>query len=200
MVPWCSGYRYCTTSFNKAWTQVLCRFKSCSQRVRHLHYSNIIPLFYVDSETVKKTAAILEPWLAKAEHIKDTRNHHQFVPEGSSMRMIRISGSTTNVDNHIVNNNRMDLNDITHGPYYACKYDDLYFYIVNYISMEHGGVNVKFMHPKAPARRSFWPNREDVCWIPLNHMICRVEPPSTSSTARYYSFDEADINQVLGYL
>ena len=126
MAPWCSGYRYCTTSFNKAWTQVLCRFKSCSQRVRHLHYSNIIPLFYVDSETVKKTAAILEPWLAKAEHIKDTRNHHQFVPEGSSMRMIRISGSTTNVDNHIVNNNRMDLNDITHGPYYACKYDDLF--------------------------------------------------------------------------
>ena len=27
---WCSGYHYCTTSFNKAWTQVLCRFKSCS--------------------------------------------------------------------------------------------------------------------------------------------------------------------------
>ena len=30
---WCSGYHYCTTSFNKAWTQVLRRFKSCSRRV-----------------------------------------------------------------------------------------------------------------------------------------------------------------------
>ena len=29
VVPWCSGYHYCTTSFNKAWTQVLRRFKSC---------------------------------------------------------------------------------------------------------------------------------------------------------------------------
>ena len=33
VAPWCSGYRYCTTSFNKAWTQVLRRFKSCSRRV-----------------------------------------------------------------------------------------------------------------------------------------------------------------------
>ena len=33
MARWCSGYHYCTTSFNKAWTQVLRRFKSCSPRV-----------------------------------------------------------------------------------------------------------------------------------------------------------------------
>ena len=31
---WCCGYYYCTTSFNWAWTQVLCRFKHCSRRVR----------------------------------------------------------------------------------------------------------------------------------------------------------------------
>ena len=30
---WCIGYRYCTTSFSKAWTQVLCRFKTWSRRV-----------------------------------------------------------------------------------------------------------------------------------------------------------------------
>ena len=34
VVPWCSGYHYCTTSFNKAWTQVLCRLKSCLWCVR----------------------------------------------------------------------------------------------------------------------------------------------------------------------
>ena len=33
MKPWCSGYHYCTTSFNKAWNQVLRRFKPCSRRV-----------------------------------------------------------------------------------------------------------------------------------------------------------------------
>ena len=33
VVPWCSGYLYCTTSFNWAWTQVLRKFKPCSRRV-----------------------------------------------------------------------------------------------------------------------------------------------------------------------
>ena len=33
MAPWYCGYHYCTTSFNKVWTQVLRRFKSCSRRV-----------------------------------------------------------------------------------------------------------------------------------------------------------------------
>ena len=33
VAPWCSGYHYCTTSFNSAWTQVLRRFKPCSRRV-----------------------------------------------------------------------------------------------------------------------------------------------------------------------
>ena len=31
---WCSGYHYCTTSFNEAWTKVLHSFKSCSRLVR----------------------------------------------------------------------------------------------------------------------------------------------------------------------
>ena len=31
---WCSGYHYCTTSFNKVWTQILRRFQSCLQDVR----------------------------------------------------------------------------------------------------------------------------------------------------------------------
>ena len=89
-----------------------------------------ITSFYVDLETVTKTAAIPEPQFAKAEWIKGTRNHHQFVPEGSSMRMICISGSISNVDNHPVDVNRMDLDDITPGSYHACKYDnDLFVFL-----------------------------------------------------------------------
>ena len=36
MAPWCNDYHYCTTFFNNVWTQVLRRFKSCSQNVRDL--------------------------------------------------------------------------------------------------------------------------------------------------------------------
>ena len=65
--------------------------------------------------------------------------------------MICISRSTSIVHNHIVDTNRTDLNDITPDSYYACKYDsNLYFCIVNYVSMEHSDINMKPMHPKAP--------------------------------------------------
>ena len=33
VAPWCSGYHYCTTSFNQSWTQVLRRLKPCLRRV-----------------------------------------------------------------------------------------------------------------------------------------------------------------------
>ena len=33
VTPWCNAYHYCISSFNKAWPQVLRRFKSYSQRV-----------------------------------------------------------------------------------------------------------------------------------------------------------------------
>ena len=65
--------------------------------------------------------------------------------------------------------------------------------------MEHGNVNVKFMHPKAPAKKFFWSDRKNLCQIPLNNMTCRVKPPSSGNTTQYYSFDEADIDQDLGY-
>ena len=35
---WCSVYDYCRTSFNKAWTQVMHRFKSYSWHVRDLRW------------------------------------------------------------------------------------------------------------------------------------------------------------------
>ena len=36
--PWCSGYHYGTTSFNKAWTDILCRLKSCSRHARDFRW------------------------------------------------------------------------------------------------------------------------------------------------------------------
>ena len=34
--PWCSVYQFCSTSFNKVWALVLCRFKSSSRHVKDL--------------------------------------------------------------------------------------------------------------------------------------------------------------------
>ena len=88
------------------------------------------------------------------------------------------------------------LQDIVQGLFYACKYDEWYFGIVNYVCYENDDVNVKFMYPNGPSTQFFWPNRDDTCWIPLHDMICKVEPPSASSTGRYYQFVQNDIEKV----
>ena len=38
LAPWCSGYHYGTTSFNKSWTQVLPRLNSCLRLVGDLRW------------------------------------------------------------------------------------------------------------------------------------------------------------------
>ena len=87
------------------------------------------------------------------------------------LNISKVLGTITfNVVNHVLDTNRMDLNDITPGSCYTCRYDNgLHLYIFSYVSMEHSDINVKFMHPKAPAKNFFWHDHEDVCWIPLNH-------------------------------
>ena len=68
--------------------------------------------------------------------------------------------------------------------FYGCPYEnDWYFGIANYVSIENS-VNVKFMHPKGPASKSFWPSRDDVCWVPAENLICEVNPPDASTTRR----------------
>ena len=65
---WRSGYHNCTASFNKAWTQVLCRFKSCSRRVG-------------DSRWWRRSMAIIPTGnkakrLSKVNHTTKAIHHH----------------------------------------------------------------------------------------------------------------------------
>ena len=57
LASWRIGYQYWTTSFNKAWTQVPCRFKSCSQHAR-IHIGEDLwqwPLVEVRLNTVSQS-------------------------------------------------------------------------------------------------------------------------------------------------
>ena len=49
MVPWYSGYRYCTVSFNKIWTLILCTLKPCSRCVGDLQWWESLAMVPVGS-------------------------------------------------------------------------------------------------------------------------------------------------------
>ena len=51
-------------------------------------------------------------------------------------------------------------------------------------------VQVKFMHPFGPGSSFQWPH-VDICWVPNNHILCKIDIPITPS-GRFYSILEYD--------
>ena len=111
--------------------------------------------------------------------------------------MKRVSGSTGIGSTLIYNGHGLQLESITPGSFYACRYEnDWYFGIANFVSTENQDVNVKFLHPKGPAIQFFWPSRDDICWNPISNVICNVQAPKSSATGQFYHFLLDDINFV----
>ena len=66
---WCSGYLYCTTSFNEAWIQVLRRFKPCLLRVGDLRWWGTLTM--VPAESKAKRFSLVN-------HTTKTIHHHHY--------------------------------------------------------------------------------------------------------------------------
>ena len=67
VAPWCIGYHYCTTSFNKAWTQVLHRFKPCLRCVRDSRWWVSLTMVPAGNKTKR---------LSSVNHTTKTIHHH----------------------------------------------------------------------------------------------------------------------------
>ena len=52
------------------------------------------------------------------------------------------------------------------------------------------------MHPHGPSPSFVWPSFEDICWVPNNHILCKIDSPPTK-TGRSYVVSEADIIKIL---
>ena len=72
VAPWCSGYHYCTSSFKKVWTQVLHRFKTCSQHARDLQWWGSLKMVSAGNKAIR--LSLVNP-TAKTIH---PPHHQQF--------------------------------------------------------------------------------------------------------------------------
>ena len=66
VAPWCSAHHYLTTSFNKAWTQILRRFKSCLRRVRDSRWWGSLTMVRAGNKAKR---------LSSVNHITETIHH-----------------------------------------------------------------------------------------------------------------------------
>ena len=86
------------------------------------------------------------------------------------------------------------------GNYVACLYDrEWYVAVLDNNSFHDNDIHVKFMHPKGPSKYFKWPEREDQCWVPCEHIIKMLTPPSSNPSGRNFSFNEDEIADVISH-
>ena len=52
------------------------------------------------------------------------------------------------------------------------------------------------MHPKGPAKAFFWPDREDICWVSVEHILAVLQAPQVSRSGRSYTPEEWEIEYI----
>ena len=137
--------------------------------------------FFVSSIEVFSNTGFLESQFAISSIFKGTRSHHQFIPNSTSLNLTIKETSYARHSRKVrlaedgSSKVQTTIEDIKPGKFYVCQYDnDWYFCVANYVSSEHGDVNMKFLHPKGPLEKFFWPQRDDECWIPIEDVYCEV--------------------------
>ena len=74
-ITWCSGYHSCATLFNKAWTQILRRFKCCSRRVGDWRWWGSLTMFPTGNKAKR---------LSSVNHTTKTIHHSSSYPGTAS--------------------------------------------------------------------------------------------------------------------
>ena len=90
--------------------------------------------------------------------------------------------------------NGLKIEDIAPGSFYVCQYEnDWYFGIASFVSMENQDLNIKFLQPKGPAVQFFWPTRNDICWIPISNVICKLSHQNPVQLAHSINFKSCQL-------
>ena len=113
----------------------------------------MVSLFFVSSvEVVNNTGFLESRFAATSSTFKGTQSHHQFISNSLnlSLTMKKTWHATHSKKVNLVEGGRskvqITIEDISKpGKFYVCQYDnDWYFCVANYVSSEHGDVNMKF--------------------------------------------------------
>ncbi|GBL84422.1 hypothetical protein AVEN_66656-1 [Araneus ventricosus] len=162
-------------------------FEFCKVNIANITFQHI------SKEAVDSTSLTLESRLKDTQTLPGTRLFHNFQPIDDLIEARRISRDETpaltfNLLKH--QTLLVKMQDLYPGCFVGCIYDNLwYFGMVSEVNAEEEDVTVKFLHPNGPSLSFFWPNREDVCAVPIPHIIAIVKPPKTM-TGRTYQFSQ----------
>jgi len=71
-----------------------------------------------------------------------------------------------------------DLQYATPNQFLSAVYDDKWYIgIIKEADSENSEFLLDFMHPNGPSSSFRWPEKRDICWVPIQHVLCRIEAP-----------------------
>ena len=62
--------------------------------------------------------------------------------------------------------------------------------MVQDINKEEADVAVIFMQPNHPSPSFKWPSKDDICWVPNIHIICKIDIPRTGTGRTYHLLED----------
>ena len=68
--------------------------------------------------------------------------------------------------------------------YICCVYDSNWWigHVIEVDFLEND-IRINFLHPHGPSKYFHWPSHEDICWVPLSHVLCKIKQPQLISAA-----------------
>ena len=130
--------------------------------------------------------------------IPGTRSFHHFEPLTiSSIGYKRISEDSNFTGIYYFSNHGREDLQVAGNDYIACKYDGRWWIgLILEVDTVQLDAQVKFMHPPGPANTFFWPLKDDVCWVPLQQIFCKIATPITA-TGRSYTITVEDFTTIM---
>ena len=166
---------------------------------------------YITTEQIQTHESKICERMANAKTLTGSRSHHKFVPiNDHDLRMFRLSAddsstlinATKTQDLNIPNSfTPVDPSKLNAGKFIAAVYDDAWYIgLIESVSTIHEDAMIKFMHrrPAPDSNTFFWPNRDDCCNVPYNHILCCVPAPEMNFTGRQilYTLDGQTVKHV----
>ena len=153
---------------------------------------------FISQDEVNDTRDFLTSRFEGILRIPETRSFHEFIPLSKSS--IQVKRTSEDPEPSLVHNfkkgtQERDIIQVEILDYVTCLYDNKWWVGIKIgIDREEEDMQIKFMHPPGPSRSFQWPNIDDICWVPNEHILYKIDIPTTSS-GRSYNIKQEDRKQ-----
>ena len=151
-----------------------------------------IKFFFITNTDVAAHKLSIQDRLQSADTIDGTRSYHLFRPYGNSkIELYSLSTDSTYVLKDLCEFKGLfiDLDDVKPNVYVAAVFEERWCVsLVLEIFREEGDVKVKSMHNSVGKNAFFWPNSDDVFFVPFTHIVGFSEVPILSGRSGRNSY------------